>query len=113
MGLAPAGCWTPAGDGTWELSLGHPCRCARASSPVSTDDFRRGRPVLARSRAARSIAAKRAARQTFSEVAAQYIAQHAKSWKSKKHGAQWKATLEAYAYPVVGSLSVRRSLQRM
>ena len=43
---------------------------------------------------------------TFKECAASYIAAHRDGWKNAKHGAQWSATLETYAYPVFGDLSV-------
>jgi integrase len=44
---------------------------------------------------------------TFKECAESYIAAHKSSWKSDKHAAQWAATLETYAYPVIGSLPVQ------
>ncbi|MDE8344178.1 MAG: site-specific integrase, partial [Acidocella sp.] len=31
---------------------------------------------------------------------------HAAGWRNAKHGAQWAATLEAYAFPVIGAHSV-------
>jgi len=43
---------------------------------------------------------------TFEDCAAAYIAAHAPGWRNAKHSAQWSATLEAYAYPVLGKLSV-------
>jgi integrase len=44
---------------------------------------------------------------TFKECAQGYIAAHQASWKSAKHAAQWEATLETYAYPVIGKLPVQ------
>ena len=44
---------------------------------------------------------------TFKECAEGYIAAHKSSWKSDKHAGQWEATLETYAYPVIGSLPVQ------
>jgi integrase len=44
---------------------------------------------------------------TFKECAESYIAAHKSSWKSDKHAGQWEATLETYAYPVIGSLPVQ------
>lgn len=43
---------------------------------------------------------------TFRKAAEAYIAAHAAGWRNVKHGAQWEATLKAYAYPVLGDLSV-------
>jgi integrase len=44
---------------------------------------------------------------TFKECAQGYISAHKSSWKSDKHAGQWEATLETYAYPVIGSLPVQ------
>lgn len=43
---------------------------------------------------------------TFKECAERYIEAHKASWKSDKHAGQWTATLETYAYPVIGHLPV-------
>lgn len=43
---------------------------------------------------------------TFRRAAEQYHAQVSKSWRNGKHGDQWLNTLKAYAFPVLGSLSV-------
>ena len=43
---------------------------------------------------------------TFSNAAAKYIAAHEASWRNEKHRAQWKSSLETYAFPVIGPLSV-------
>jgi integrase len=43
---------------------------------------------------------------TFKECAEKYIAAHKAGWKSPKHGGQWAATLETYAYPIIGKLPV-------
>lgn len=60
-------------------------------------------------RAARKAAqaAETAKALTFKECAEGYIAAHRSSWKSDKHAGQWGATLETYAYPVIGSLPVQ------
>ena len=44
---------------------------------------------------------------TFQQVAQLYIGAHEKSWRSPKHRAQWSATLETYAYPVLGDIAVK------
>jgi len=43
---------------------------------------------------------------TFREAANRYIATHQSSWRNAKHIAQWGSTLEAYAMPVFGDVSV-------
>jgi integrase len=52
-------------------------------------------------------AAEKAKAVTFKECAEGYIAAHESSWKSEKHAGQWAATLETYAYPVIGILPVQ------
>lgn len=53
---------------------------------------------------ARILAA--ATSRTFKDCAEQYIKAHRAGWKSEKHAAQWSATLETYAYPIIGNLPV-------
>lgn len=44
---------------------------------------------------------------TFRLAAERLIASKRHGWKNKKHTAQWSATLETYAYPVIGDLPVQ------
>ena len=44
---------------------------------------------------------------TFKECALAYIDSHKSGWKNRKHESQWRNTLETYAYPVIGDLSVQ------
>jgi integrase len=44
---------------------------------------------------------------TFKEASGKYIAGHRAGWSNAKHAAQWESTLAAYAYPVIGALSVQ------
>jgi integrase len=44
---------------------------------------------------------------TFEQCAKAYIADHTDTWKNDKHRDQWSATLEEYAYPIIGKLSAR------
>ena len=44
---------------------------------------------------------------TFKDAATRYIKAHSAGWKNAKHAAQWTATLETYAYPVIGTLPVQ------
>ncbi|KAB0680065.1 tyrosine-type recombinase/integrase [Aureimonas leprariae] len=43
---------------------------------------------------------------SFREAAERYIAANKAGWKNAKHAAQWTATLEAYAFPVFGTIDV-------
>jgi hypothetical protein len=43
---------------------------------------------------------------SFRDCAEAYIAANRAGWKNPKHAAQWPTTLEAYAYPILGSLPV-------
>ncbi|GAB2750065.1 site-specific integrase [Melaminivora jejuensis] len=43
---------------------------------------------------------------TFASCADDYIKAHEAGWKSAKHAAQWTATLETYAYPIIGGLLI-------
>jgi integrase len=42
----------------------------------------------------------------FKDCAEKYMAAHEGGWKNDKHRDQWHSTLESYAYPIVGALSV-------
>lgn len=63
-------------------------------------------PIEARQaeRQARALAEAKAI--TFRKAAEQYIAAYSPGWKNAKHAAQWTSTLETYAYPVIGDLSI-------
>jgi integrase len=43
---------------------------------------------------------------TFREAAALVFAEHGAAWRNAKHSKQWMATLEAYAFPKIGDVSV-------
>jgi integrase len=45
---------------------------------------------------------------TFRQAAAQFHAEQEPTWRNHKHRAQWFATLEAYAFPVMGHLRLDR-----
>src|SRR5262245_6610704 len=64
-------------------------------------------PLEARDQAERARLAEKARTVTFRQCAKSYIALHEDSWKNDKHRAQWDSTLETYAYPVIGDMSVR------
>ena len=42
----------------------------------------------------------------FRDVAETFIARNEESWRNDKHRKQWSASLEAYAYPVIGDMLV-------
>lgn len=44
---------------------------------------------------------------TFKECALAYIDSHKAGWKNRKHESQWRNTLETYAFPIMGNLSVQ------
>jgi integrase len=43
---------------------------------------------------------------TFRQCAEQYIESHKAGWSNEKHAKQWPATLQQYAYPVIGNMPV-------
>jgi integrase len=44
---------------------------------------------------------------TFKQAAERFIAANLAGWKNVKHADQWGATLETYAYPIIGALPVQ------
>lgn len=64
-------------------------------------------PIEVREQAKRQAALERAKSLTFKDAAAAYIAAHRVAWKNEKHAGQWAATLEKYAYPVIGNLPLQ------
>jgi integrase len=65
-------------------------------------------PIGARQteRVARVRADAEAAERTFKAAATALVASKQSGWRNGKHGAQWLATLESYAYPVIGDMPV-------
>ena len=63
-------------------------------------------PIHERKVAATALRAHQATRRSFEDVATAYIAFQEAGWKNSKHRKQWTSTLEAYAYPVIGQMSV-------
>ncbi|MFD2181733.1 tyrosine-type recombinase/integrase [Rhodoplanes azumiensis] len=72
-------------------------RNLRANGIDPIDDRRR-QEAAQRADAARAL--------TFEQCAAQFVDAHKAGWKNAKHAAQWTATLQTYAYPVLGPLPV-------
>ena len=68
-------------------------------------------PILLRKQAKSELMALQATDKTFEQAAGEYIKIHAESWSNDKHRKQWERTLTAYAFPVVGKLSLRHIRQ--
>jgi integrase len=64
-------------------------------------------PIDERAARLSAQAAEKAKGLTFKECAEGYIEAHKAGWKNVKHAAQWTATLETYAYPIIGKLQVQ------
>lgn len=80
---------------------------AREKARVQRKLLQDGRDPLAEKREAidaRKRAA--AARMTFAGCVDAYLRIHSSKWRNDKHRAQWRSTLETYANPVIGTLSV-------
>lgn len=63
-------------------------------------------PVLERQRARSALRATQASVITFDAAARALIEAKSAEWSNVKHRAQWLATLETYAFPVMGALHV-------
>jgi integrase len=80
---------------------------ARERAKAARNLIYEGKDPIDERRAKRAEAlAESAKRVTFQEAAERYIAAHGSSWKNPKHLSQWKATLQTYAYPLIGKLPV-------
>ena len=69
-------------------------------------------PIEARQQGRQAARLQAAQSVTFTYCAERYIEDHRAGWRNAKHAAQWTSTLEAYAYPVFGSLSCKQSTPR-
>jgi integrase len=65
---------------------------AKGQDPLSVKDAERVERIA---RVARAI--------TFKQVAGEYLRSNQVKWTNAKHAAQWTATLETYAYPLIGT----------
>ena len=85
------------------VSLARAREKARAARELLLD----GRDPKAELIAQRLAARLKAAQQvTFGEAADRYFEAHRRKWRSDKHAREWRATLAAYAEPVLGRLPV-------
>ncbi len=84
-----------------------PLSTAREKALEAQRTIREGMdPIEARQAQKQERALAEAKAITFRKAAEQYIAAHRSGWKNAKHAAQWTSTLETYAYPVIGNLSI-------
>ncbi len=65
-------------------------------------------PLAARDEERQARKAAAAGMMTFRAAAEACIADKAAGWRNAKHAKQWAATLETYAYPVIGDMDVSR-----
>ena len=80
---------------------------ARIKARRIHDDLREGLAPLAPSKASRmAVAAHAATEKTFRWCAAEFLKSKSGGWKNPKHRQQWENTLETYAMPHLGSLTV-------
>lgn len=63
-------------------------------------------PILERERALSALRAEQAQSMTFEGACRALIDAKSDEWRNPKHRAQWVATLENYAYPIIGKLQV-------
>lgn len=63
-------------------------------------------PADERQRAREALMAEQARRLTFSDAARRYLKRKRQEFRNEKHAAQWQSTLEQYAFPTLGLLSV-------
>jgi integrase len=110
MGLGPVS--ASSGDGfvtlaeARELAAEVRRQVIRARNSLETTESEILDPIDARR--ARRMQARRdsVGAMTFKEAAEKYVAAHSAAWRNEKHRAQWSSTLETYAYPVLGKLSI-------
>lgn len=64
-------------------------------------------PIEARRAEKQERLLEEAQRLKFRDASQSYVAAHRDGWRNAKHAAQWESTLEAYVYPIIGSLPVQ------
>lgn len=70
------------------------------------DIFRGIDPAASKAAAQAALLATKTAQETFAQAAEKFIEANASGWRNTKHAAQWTSTMQTYAYPVIGHLSV-------
>ena len=94
-----------------DMGLGPVATISLADARQKATDARRAilggvDPIDVRKSSRALVALDAAKAMTFKACATAYIKSHAAGWRNEKHAGQWTATLEAYAYPVMGKLPV-------
>ncbi len=80
---------------------------AREKARQAREKIDRGQdPILERERAQSLLRAQQASAITFEGAARAFMDVKSAEWTNPKHAAQWAATLETYAYPVIGKMHV-------
>ena len=86
---------------------------AREQAAKLVVEAKQGVNLKAKKRALRSCLLSAAAKnKTFKECAEAYMDAHSSDYTSDKHRKQWPATLETYAYPVIGNMLVSDIVMR-
>jgi len=100
----------PIGLGSYpQVSLA----AARELAAKLVMEAKQGVNLKVKKRAQRSsLIAAAAKSKTFRECAEAYIDAHSRDYSSDKHRKQWSATLETYAYPIIGSMLVSDIVMR-
>ena len=100
----------PIGLGSYpQVSLA----AAREQAAKLVIEAKQGVNLKAKKRALRSSLLSAAAKnKTFKECAEAYMDAHSSDYTSDKHRKQWPATLETYAYPVIGNMLVSDIVMR-
>jgi integrase len=90
-----------------DFGLGSLAEVSLAEAREKADDLRKqyrsGVDPVAAKRAVKQVVA---AVPTFREAAVRAHDEHKGGWKNAKHKAQWLSSLEAYAHPAIGDLTV-------
>jgi integrase len=95
-----------------EMGLGSAFDFSLADARETRDKYRKLikvgiDPIEHRKAEEAARAADQAKMVTFKQAAERYIAANRSGWKNIKHSAQWQATLETYAFPIIGALPVQ------
>jgi integrase len=100
----------PIGLGSYpQVSLA----AAREQAAKLVLEAKQGVNLKAKKRALRSSLLSAAAKnKTFKECAEAYMDAHSTDYTSDKHRKQWPATLETYAYPIIGNMLVSDIVMR-
>ena len=85
-----------------------PLAQAREKARTARSEISQGiDPIAQREAVISSLRARQATNKTFREATEGYLSVHSETWKNPKHRAQWGSTLETYAYPFLGDISLR------